>query len=291
MAAENIMSVGEMRPVLALAKAGTPVGCAVAFTKDRDGLMLVDRKLPPKKALAGLRKKAAGEKLVLDAASLRFGWATVAAEDTATLLIKVNKPASAALRAGLMETVKKCGFSKLEFQIDESIENEPEEEGEGEDEAPAQTEQTAAPEVAKSEPPKDKPRAGIVEFQKSRLIWVAARKKVATEINAFKAAIAEEFEGDPDEPQALAAIDELDEVLLNFDDTLVDQLDDLLNASDDATKAKLSGDVKKTIGGYIVYLQSNPLVAKLEGDTPFGVKLSVGSTLLNTLKVLGTQLR
>ena len=186
--------------------------------------------------------------------------------------------------------------------VDEGLDAEPEDdeaaEGEGQEAAtsPAETAQAEAPATTTPEPTEektaqDKPKAGIVEFQKSRLIWLAARKKVASEIAAFKSAIAEEFAGDPDEPQALAAIDELDEILLNFDETLVDELDDLLNASDEAAKAKATAAVKKTVGGYIVYLKSNPLVAQLEGDTPFDVKLSVGSTLLNTLKVLGSQLR
>lgn len=305
----DIMSPAEMKPILALAKKGAPVSCAIALTEEKEGVILLDKKRKPKKVFAELKKQAASAGLRLETTSIRYGRASIDTDQEAGLVtMTVNKEAPGALRPKLLESLKKAGFGKLEIIVEEGLEEESEEdetEGQGASAGgtaasippppppppmPPPPQKPVAPPTAQ-EPTSDKPRAGIVEFQKSRLIWLAARKKVAGEIDQLKEAIVEEFEDDEDEAEAMGALDQLDEVLLNFDASLVDKLDDLLNASDEATRTKLSGEVKHIVAGYIGYIKSNPLVAQLEGDSPFGVKLSVGSTLLNTLKVLGSQLR
>ena len=155
---------------------------------------------------------------------------------------------------------------------------------------------TLAPPSASAPPPtaEQKPGAAPTDagtLQKSRLIWESARKKVTTEIGSFKLAVRKEFAGDPQETSAVNTLGQLDEILARLDGRLTDTLDGMLTETDATKRAKLHGDAKGLIDEYFAYTQSNPLVQKLDGDTPFGMKLSIGATMTATLKALQTSLR
>ncbi len=154
--------------------------------------------------------------------------------------------------------------------------------------APPAAPQASAPQPSAAPKPA---QTGFVTMQKSRLIWDSARKRVATEIQSLKAAVSAEAQGDPNENAVLGALKQLDDVLTNLDERLLDKLDAALSNSDPVVHATLTQDAKAIIGEYIAYTQSNPLVQKLDGDTPFGVKLSVASTMNATLKALQATLR
>lgn len=116
--ADDIMSPAEMKPVLAKAKRGDPVSCAVGLTKEKDGLILLDKRLSPKKLLAELKKHAAEISLEIQQTSLRFGTAEVDVdEDPKLIKFMVNKEAPGALRAKLLESVRRAGFSKVEISV------------------------------------------------------------------------------------------------------------------------------------------------------------------------------
>ena len=139
-----------------------------------------------------------------------------------------------------------------------------------------------------------KPATGdgsFVKMQKSRLIWDSARKKVNSEISALKEATRAAFADDFEESTALDALDQLDDILGKLDDRLLDTLDELLQETDAAKHAELLNDAKELIDEYTAYTKSNELVKKLDGDTPLGIKLSITSTLNNTLKALQASLR
>lgn len=122
---DDIMSAAELKQILLAAKRGNDIGCAIAMTKDKDGIILADKHHKPKKLMAEMRKKAASLGLELENTSLRFGRAMVDAEkDSSLLSIKVNKDAPAALRPKLLAHIKKAGFSKLEIIIDAALESE-----------------------------------------------------------------------------------------------------------------------------------------------------------------------
>jgi hypothetical protein len=126
--ADDIMSPADMKPILAHARHAGPVSCVIALTKEKDGVILLDKRKKPKQLLAELKKQAAAAGLDLEMPSLRFGRATVDTEqDAALLTFVVNKDASGAMRPRLLERVKKVGFSKVEIIVDESLEEEPEE--------------------------------------------------------------------------------------------------------------------------------------------------------------------
>ena len=144
------------------------------------------------------------------------------------------------------------------------------------------------------QPAAGKPAAAsgnFVTMQKSRLIWDSARKKVSGEISAFKTAVRAELDGDPEEAIVIDALGQLDDILANLDERLLDILDEALNAADPAARSALNEDAKAVIAEYLAYTQSNPLLQQLDGDTPFGMKLSINTTVAATLKALQASLR
>lgn len=147
------------------------------------------------------------------------------------------------------------------------------------------------PTTAPPPPPQEQKSGDFVTMQKSRLIWDSARKKVASEIAALKQAVEQEFDGDPEEAMAVNALDQLDGVLSKFDERLIDVLDEMLNEQDPAKRAELREDAKELIGEYTQYAANDPLVKQLDGDTPLGLKLSITTTMANTLKALQASLR
>ena len=142
---------------------------------------------------------------------------------------------------------------------------------------------TSAPQAA----PAVAPAPGkFVAMQKSRLIWDSARKRVAGELQALRAAITDAAKGDQEVAAIMAALNQLDDILVNLDESLLDKLDELLSTTEPGAHAKLLQEAKAIIAQYVAYTQSSQLVAKLDGNTPFGVKLSVASTMGTTLKAL-----
>ena len=122
---DAIMAPAEMKPILALSKRGTPISCAIALTKEKEGVILLHRKLKPKKLLAELKKEAADAGLALDATTLRFGRAEVDVDvDPGLLTLIVNKDAPGAMRPKLLEQVRKAGYKAVEITIDTGLESE-----------------------------------------------------------------------------------------------------------------------------------------------------------------------
>jgi hypothetical protein len=126
---DAIMAPAEMKPILALSKRGTPISCAIALTKEKEGVILLHKKLKPKKLLAVLKKEAADAGLALETTTLRFGRAEVDVDvDPGLLTLIVNKDAPGVMRPKLLEQVRKAGYKAVEITIDSGLENEPEEE-------------------------------------------------------------------------------------------------------------------------------------------------------------------
>jgi hypothetical protein len=125
---DDIMASSDMKPILALAKRGNPVSCAICLSKDKDGVILLDKKRKPKKVLADLKKQAGTVGLELEVPSLRFGRVVVDTDVDAQLVtFTINKDASGAMRPKLLERVKKAGFTKVELVVDNGLEQESEE--------------------------------------------------------------------------------------------------------------------------------------------------------------------
>jgi hypothetical protein len=139
-ATDAIMSPAEMKPLLILSKR-EPVSAVVGMTKDHDGVILLSKRIKPKKLLAQLKADARKAKVDLDLTSLRFGKAEVDTDvDSGLVKFTINKDSPGALRMKLLELVKRVPLAKVEIDVDAKIEDEPED-----DDAPPATAPTAAP--------------------------------------------------------------------------------------------------------------------------------------------------
>lgn len=147
----EIMSPAEMKPLLMLSKR-QPVNCAIGLTKDKDGVILLDKKAKPRKLIAMIKSEAKSKGIILDIASLRFGRAEVDTEVNSSLVqFIVNKEVAGTLRPKLLESLKKAGFQKCEISVDMKLDDEPDE-----DEKPEAA--VAAPAAARA-PAADQPAA------------------------------------------------------------------------------------------------------------------------------------
>jgi hypothetical protein len=124
-ATDSIMSPAEMKPLLMMSKR-EPVNAVIGMTKDHEGIILLSKRIKPKKLLAQLKADARKSKIELDVTSLRFGKAEVDADkDSGLVMFTVNKDAPSALRMKLLELVKRVPYAKVEIDVDAKIEDEP----------------------------------------------------------------------------------------------------------------------------------------------------------------------
>ncbi len=125
-ATDAIMSPAEMKPLLMLSKR-EPVNAVIGMTKDHDGVILLSRRIKPKKLLAQLKADARKAKVELDLTSLRFGKAEVDTDaDSGLVKFTINKDSPGALRMKLLELIKRVPLAKVEIDVDAKIEDEPE---------------------------------------------------------------------------------------------------------------------------------------------------------------------
>jgi hypothetical protein len=125
---DSIMSPGEMKPLLALSKL-EPVQAAIGITGDGDGVILLHKKMKPKKVLATLKADAKKAGIALNTSSLRFGKAEVDTDyDPGMVRFFINKEAPGNMRIKLIELVKRIPYAKVEINVEPGLEDEPEEE-------------------------------------------------------------------------------------------------------------------------------------------------------------------
>ncbi len=211
-ATDDIMSPGEMKPLLALSKR-EPIQAAIGLTKDHDGVILLHKRLKPKKLLAQLKADARKAKVELDTASLRFGKAEVDGDyDPSMVRFFINKEAPGALRLKLLEVVKRIPYAKVEINIDAKFEEEPEEEGDGQEAgaSPTTGTTTTAPPPL---PPRAPPPPGA-----------AAQAQAPLDANALRTTLA----------QLTLAIPKI----ANGDATVQDALSRLADTADGSLNAK-----------------------------------------------------
>ena len=118
----DLMAVAELRPVLMQSKR-KPVSCAVGLTKDKQAVVLLDRKMKPRKLMAEFKSRAKGAGLELDMTSVRFGRVALQGED-GTVAFTVNKAAPKAMEVGLTRKLRPAGVRKVEIGVDAKLEDE-----------------------------------------------------------------------------------------------------------------------------------------------------------------------
>ncbi|MGE0387172.1 MAG: hypothetical protein AB7Q97_20810 [Gammaproteobacteria bacterium] len=143
------------------------------------------------------------------------------------------------------------------------------------------------PEGGATAGPKAPKVAPKVLFTQSRLAWIATRKKVADDLQKLEKSIVEMYEGHGVADEVKRAVRKLDTILENFDESLVDKLDEALNA-DAAEHDRLHGEARTIIGRYLKFLETDALVKELDGN-PF-VPVAVNATLTKTLSTLAEKI-
>jgi hypothetical protein len=129
-----LMSSAEMKPLLKLSRRRS-VSCAVALTRDRQAVVLLHRRLKPRKLLAELKQKARVSGMDLDTATVRFGRAVVdGASDSAEVTFTVNKAPPGPMRMLMLPQMRSAGYQRCEFVVDEALETETEDGEDADDE-------------------------------------------------------------------------------------------------------------------------------------------------------------
>ena len=134
------------------------------------------------------------------------------------------------------------------------------------------------------------PAAGAVAYAKSRLAWLAARKKVESDIEKLRGEIVATYSEDGMAADLDKAYRErVAPVLATLDESLADKLDEATNATDAATRAALVAEAKAIMQGYEQYLAGEKIIADLDAN-PF-VPLAIQQTISGTLSTLQKTVR
>jgi hypothetical protein len=131
--------------------------------------------------------------------------------------------------------------------------------------------------------------AAQANYAKSRLAWLAARKKIEADVEKLRGAIVATYREDGSAP-------ELDKhyqarvapLLATFDNRLADKLDEAVAATDPAQHAKLAAEAKAIIGQYEAYLAGETLIEDLDANpfVPLAIKATISATLAAVAKVV-----
>ncbi len=120
-----------MKPLLVKSKQ-EPVNCALALTADKEGVLLLHKKSKPRMLMGTLKAEASKIKLNVESSSLRFGIVEVDPDIDPTLVtFRVNKDVPGTFEMRFRERTKQAGFPKVQFVVDETLNEESEESTEG----------------------------------------------------------------------------------------------------------------------------------------------------------------
>ena len=248
------MKLGDLKAVLALADK-QPINCAFALIADKSAVLLAHRQTAPKLLAKQIELRAK----TADKNSLRFGRITVdTVNDAGTLKFAINKREVGGTVTGLLKLARRAGYQAVVLN---------------EDAAPA--------------PP---PAAGGTTYDRSRLAWLATRKKIAHDIATLRGAIVDAYKDD-------GIAGELDRayqarvapILSGLDERLADVLAAADKASDPAERAKHVADARTIISDHTSFLARTSTIRDLDAN-PF-VPLSIHDLLSNTLFTLAQAIR
>ena len=161
---------------------------------------------------------------------------------------------------------------------------------------PASTSQTSAPPVQTAPPPQQinvPGAAGAVAYGKSRLAWLAIRKKMESDIEKLRSEIVAHY-AQQNDGNLVADIEKryqekVGPVLVNLDESLADKLDDAVNATEANARSKLVQEARDIIGKYQQFVSGSQILADLDKN-PF-VPLAIQQTLTATLTTLSAAVR
>lgn len=155
---------------------------------------------------------------------------------------------------------------------------------------PQQPQQTTQ---APQQQPQQPPTTGAVAFGKSRLAWLAARNKMASDIEKLRSEIVAHY-ADRSEGNLVAEIekryrDRVAPLLSDLDEQLADKLDEATNATDPEKRGKLVQEAKDLIGKYQNVVNGNNILYALDNN-PF-MPMAIQKTLTTTLSTIAAAVR
>lgn len=160
--------------------------------------------------------------------------------------------------------------------------------GESEDAERESDAEAAAQAVAAANAPPPPAGPSMVALTKARLEWERARKLVKAELQRLEQVILEATADEPDAEDIRAAAPNLYEVLEVADESLIDLLDELLNAEEPARRYELRRQAADKVEAYAAFVASDALVQNVDAN-PF-LPVKVRSTLETTLNQLRAKL-
>ncbi|MEX0310448.1 MAG: hypothetical protein AB3N17_09390 [Tateyamaria sp.] len=110
--------------------------------------------------------------------------------------------------------------------------------------------------------------ASLVELQKMRLAWDGARKQASRDLQKLEKSIVATFANEPELVQVANIARGMSASLDRLDASLIDCLDNALNAEDANARESHSAKAAKITRQYISILDSDP-VLKIVEDNPF----------------------
>lgn len=130
----------------------------------------------------------------------------------------------------------------------------------------------------------------VVAYTKSRLAWLAARKKVESEIEKLRAELAASYADNGMAADIERSYGErVASLMAGLDESLADKLGEASNATDPAARAKLVEEARAIMARYQGFVAGEPLIADLDAN-PF-VPLAIQQTLTATLTGLSAAIR
>ena len=127
--------------------------------------------------------------------------------------------------------------------------------------------------------------AAKAAFTKARLAWLAARKKVETDIASLQKELSAAFKTHPEASKLEAGFtDRIAKMMGQLDEELADKLDEAVNAVDPGRHLKAVGEAKAAIKRYEAFLASDRTLADVDKN-PF-VPMEIEKTMTSTLSVL-----
>jgi hypothetical protein len=127
-----------------------------------------------------------------------------------------------------------------------------------------------------------------VLFTQTRLDWDSTRKTVLAELQELEAEILEASREEPDLEDIRGGTKNLFAMLETLDTSLIDKLDEAINALDPAQRKALHGQALEIVGGYRKFIRSDALLRDID-DNGF-LELDVRETLDLKLAAMAAQL-
>jgi len=133
------------------------------------------------------------------------------------------------------------------------------------------------------------PKFNIVALQNSRLHWVQIRQSLRGEQQKLERAILETCKEEPDIGQITTGSKSLYDMLEVLDESLLDALDDALNADTPHKRTASHKEAREITQEYTDYLNREPLLGDIDSNGFTDVK--VRASLTESLSYLSTNLK